>query len=170
MKRTLSIFILCLLVTAASYNICNAQESGYKQSDQDASSASTDNFDGEIPEINEPVELWMFIENYRCVTGQMIQLTLQMMWQLGVSVDIDGFKQANLSPFVVEKMSIGERQIFNNDCDYRIITYLLSLPDEAEEGIYTIPPFFVSYRDEANKTDGKAKTAPFTLKKVSCQT
>ena len=107
------------------------------------------NIDTLIPEMDAAAELWLFVEDYRFVTGKMIHLTLQLIWKLGVSVDVEEFSTVDLSPFRIEKVTIGERQIFNNDSDFSVITYILSLPDDAEMGIYTVPAFFISYTDEA---------------------
>ncbi len=170
MKRVLFIYFLCLITCALNYNICRAQQSGYGQDEQYGESAQarilTGDSDSLIPEISAPVELWIFVENYRFVTGKMIHFTLQMIWKLGVNVNIEEFKDVDLSPFNIEKVTIGERQIFNNDCDFRIITYILSLPDDAKEGVYTIPSFSISYKDEVDKDVGQAKTSPIALKKV----
>lgn len=117
-------------------------------------------------EISEPVELWTFVENYRFVSGKMIHLTVQLLWKLGISVNTDQFKEVNLSPFKVEDVTIGEREIFNNDRDYQLVTFMLSLPEELEEGVYTIPSFTIPYKDEANDAVGEAKTSPVAMKKV----
>ena len=58
-------------------------------------------------------------------------------------------------------MTVGERQIFNNDSDFCVITYILSLPDDAEERVYTVPAFSIPYNDEANKTSGHVQTSPW---------
>ena len=167
MKRFLFILIMCLIMFLPGYGNCKAQESEYGQTKEYGESAvqPTDAV-SLIPEIDQPVELWIFVEDYRFITGKRIHFTLQMIWKLGISVDIEGFKNVDLSPFEIENVIAGERQIFNNDCDYKIITYTLTLPDEAAEGIYTIPPFTIPYADEANKTTGHAGTSPITLKKV----
>ncbi|KAA3603815.1 MAG: hypothetical protein D8M57_05320 [Candidatus Scalindua sp. AMX11] len=81
-------------------------------------------------------------------------------------MDTEQFKEVDLSPFKVEKVTIGEREIFNNDRDYQLITFMLSLPDEEEEGVYTIPSFTIPYKDEVNDIEGTAKTSPVALKKV----
>jgi len=96
----------------------------------------------------------------------MIHLTLQLIWKLGVSVDVEQFNTVDLSPFKIEKVTVGERQIFNNDSDFSVITYILSLPDDAEMGIYTVPAFLISYTDEANKSSGQVQTSSMALKKV----
>ena len=193
MKRVLFIYLLCLIALFSGYSNCKAQQSGYGQKEEYGEStqprppgqdvrkppsdqvfragdkvslAGTGDTDSLIPEISAPVELWIFVENYRFITGKMIHFTLQMIWKLGVSVNVEEFKKVDLSPFKIEKVTIGERQIFNNDCDYRIITYILSLPDDAKEGVYTIPSFTISYKDKANKTAGQTNTSPITLKKV----
>ncbi len=117
-------------------------------------------------EISEPVELWTFVENYRFVSGKMIHLTVQLLWKLGINVDTEQFNEVDLSPFKVEKVEIGEREIFNNDRDYQLITFVLSLPEDEDEGVYTIPSFTIPYKDEANGVEGEAKTSPVALKKV----
>jgi hypothetical protein len=116
--------------------------------------------------MDAPAELWLFVEDYRFVTGKMIHLTLQLIWKLGVSVDVEEFKTVDLSPFRIENVTVGERQIFNNDSDFSVITYILSLPDDADMGIYTVPAFFISYTDEANKSSGRVQTSSVALKKV----
>ena len=106
------------------------------------------------------------LQDYRFVTGKMIHLTLQMVWKLGVSVNVEEFKEVDLSPFKIEKVTVGERQIFNNDSDFCVITYILSLPDEKEMGVYTVPAFSIPYKDEVNKKSGQAQTSSMALKKV----
>jgi hypothetical protein len=170
MKRILFIFFLCLVTCALNYNACSAQQSGYGQEEIYGESAQTraqmGDSDSLIPEISAPVELWIFVGNYRFVTGKQIHLTLQMIWKLGVNVNVEEFRGVDLSPFKIEEVTIGEREIFNNDCDFRIITYILSLPDDAKEGVYTIPSFSISYKDEVNKDVGQVNTSPIALKKV----
>ena len=169
MKRILLIYSLCLIMCACNYNACSAQQSDYGQEELYGESTQTrlpglaiqtDDSDSLIPEIREPVELWIFVGNYRFVTGKTIHLTLQMIWKLGVNVNVEEFRNVNLSPFKVEEVTIGERQIFSNDCDFRVITYILSLPDDAKGGVYTISSFSVSYKDEVNKEVGRANTSP----------
>ena len=175
MKRILLIYSLCLIICACNYNACSAQQSDYGQEELYGESTQTrlpglaiqaDDSDSLIPEIGAPVELWIFVGNYRFVTGKTIHLTLQMIWKLGVSVNVEEFRNVDLSPFKVEEVTIGEREIFSNDCDFRVITYILSLPDDAKGGVYTIPSFSVSYKDEMNKEVGRANTSPIALKKV----
>jgi hypothetical protein len=79
---------------------------------------------------------------------------------------VEEFKTVDLSPFRIENVTVGERQIFNNDSDFSVITYILSLPDDADMGIYTVPAFFISYTDEANKSSGRVQTSSVALKKV----
>ncbi|MHC4322302.1 MAG: hypothetical protein ACYST3_08505 [Planctomycetota bacterium] len=149
-----------------SLDTCKAQQSGYGGEQEYGDSVQPRDIDTLIPEMDEAAELWLFVEDYRFVTGKMIHLTLQLIWKLGVSVDVEGFNTVDLSPFRIEKVTIGERQIFNNDSDFSVITYILSLPDDAEMGIYTVPAFFISYRDEANKSSGQVQTSSMALKKV----
>ncbi len=155
-----------MFVFLITFNTCKAQQSGYGQKQEYGDSVQPRDTDSLIPEISAPVELWLFVGNYRFITGKMIHLTLQLIWKLGVSVNVEEFEKVELSPFKIENVTIGERQIFNNDCDFRVITYILSLPDDAKEGVYTIPSFSIPYKDEANKTTGQAQTARMALKKV----
>jgi hypothetical protein len=148
-----------------SLDKCNGQE-GYRQHQEYGESAQPHDIDTLIPEMDAAVELWLFVENYRFVTGKMIHLTLQMVWKLGVSVNVELFKEVDLSPFKIEKVTVGERQIFTNDSDFCVITYILSLPDDAEEGVYTVPVFSIPYTDEANKESGHVQTSSMALKKV----
>jgi len=166
MKRVLFITFLCTFVFLLSVSACKAQQSGYGREQEYGDSVQPSDIDTLIPEMNEAVELWLFVDDYRFVTGKMIHLTLQMVWKLGVSVNVEEFKTVDLSPFRIENVTVGERQIFNNDSDFCIITYILSLPDDAEVGVYTVPSFSISYNDEANKTSGHAQTSTMALKKV----
>jgi len=167
MKRVLFLTtFLCAFVLFTGFSASNAQQSGYGQEQEYDDSVQPRDTDTLIPEMNEPVELWLFVGNYRFITGKMIHLTLQMIWKLGVSVDVEMFKEVDLSPFKIEKVTVGERQIFNNDCDFCVITYILSLPDGTEEGVYTVPVFSIPYSDEVNKTSGHVQKPPMALKKV----
>ncbi len=166
MKRVLFIAYLCTFVFLISFGTCKAQQSGYGGEQEYGDSVQPRDIDTLIPEMDAAAELWLFVEDYRFVTGKMIHLTLQLIWKLGVSVDIDGFSKVDLSPFRIEKVTVGERQIFNNDSDFSVITYILSLPDDAEMGIYTVPAFLISYTDEANMNSGQVQTSSMALKKV----
>ncbi len=166
MKRVLFITFLCAFVFLMSFGTCKAQQAGYGGEQEYGDSVQPRDIDTLIPEMDTPVELWLFVEDYRFVTGKMIHLTLQLIWKLGVSVDVEEFNTVDLSPFRIEKVTVGERQIFNNDSDFSVITYILSLPDDAEMGIYTVPAFFISYTDEANKSSGQVQTSTVALKKV----
>ncbi len=166
MKRVLFIASLCAFVFLISFGTCKAQQSGYGREQEYGDSAQPRDIDTLIPEMDAAAELWLFVEDYRFVTGKMIHLTLQLIWKLGVSVDVEEFKTVDLSPFRIENVTVGERQIFNNDSDFSVITYILSLPDDADMGIYTVPAFFISYTDEANKSSGQVQTSTVALKKV----
>ncbi|MHC4454936.1 MAG: hypothetical protein ACYSWS_09630 [Planctomycetota bacterium] len=166
MRRVLFITVLCAFVFFTAIINCKAQQSGYGQTQEYGDSVGPRDTDTLIPEMSEAVELWLFVGDYRFVTGKMIHLTLQMVWKLGVSVNVEEFKEVDLSPFKIEKVTVGERQIFNNDSDFCVITYILSLPDDKEVGVYTVPVFSIHYKDEVNKTSGKVQTSSMALKKV----
>lgn len=166
MKKALFIIFLCTFGILISFHACEAQQSGYGREQEYGDSVQPRDIDTLIPEMDEAVELWLFVDDYRFVTGKMIHLTLQMVWKLGVSIDTEEFNKVDLSPFKIEKVTVGERQIFNNDSDFCVITYILSLPDDADEGVYTVPAFTISYNNEANKTSGQVQSSPMALKKV----
>ena len=115
---------------------------------------------------DKPLEIWTFIDDYRVITGKTLHLTVQALWKLGITVNLEGVDKIDLSPFRIEGVTIGERQIFDNEHDYIVITYTLSLPSNIEEGIYSLPSFTLSYRNEVDKTEGKAASSPVTIKKV----
>ncbi|MCP5004190.1 MAG: hypothetical protein GY941_09660 [Planctomycetes bacterium] len=117
-------------------------------------------------DLSGPVELWTFVEDYRFVSGRRVHLMVQLLWKLGINVNTEQFKVVDLAPFKVDKVTIGEREIFNNDRDYQIINFTLSLPDDKEEGVYTVPSFTIPFRDEVNDIEGEAATSPVALKKV----
>lgn len=122
---------------------------------------------GQEPALTDkPLEIWTFIDDYRIITGKTLHLTVQVLWKLGVTVNLEGVDKIDLSPFKVEGVIIGERQIFDNDHDYLIITYSLSLPSDMKDGIYSIPSFSLSYRDEVDKSEGVAASSPVAIKKV----
>src|SRR3989304_4223150 len=115
---------------------------------------------------DKPLEIWTFIDDYRVITGKTLHLTVQVLWKLGITVNLEGADKIDLSPFRIEGVTIGERQIFDNEHDYIVITYTLSLPSSVGEGIYSIPSFTLSYRNEVDKTEGKAASSPVAIKKV----
>lgn len=122
---------------------------------------------GQEPVLTDkPLEIWTFIDDYRIITGKTLHLTVQVMWKLGVTVNLEGVDKIDLSPFKIEGVIIGERQIFDNEHDYIVITYALSLPADMKEGIYSIPSFSLSYRDEVDKSEGVADSSPVAIKKV----
>ncbi len=120
----------------------------------------------EVIQMDRPLEIWTFIDDYRVITGKVLHLTVQVMWKLGVTVNLEGVDKVDLSPFKIEGVTVGERQIFDNEHDYIVITYALSLPSDIKEGIYSIPSFSLSYRDEVDKTEGKTTSSSIAVKKV----
>lgn len=115
---------------------------------------------------DQPLEIWTFIDDYRLITGKTLHLTVQIMWKLGVTVNLEGMGKITFSPFTVENVTVGERQIFDNEHDYAVVTYALSLPSDVKTGIYSIPAFSLPYRNEVDKTEGMATSAPVAIKKV----
>lgn len=115
---------------------------------------------------DKPLEVWTFIDDYRLITGKILHLTVQAIWKLGVTVNLEGIDRINLHPFKIEGVTIGERQIFDNEHDYIVITYALSLPHDIKDGIYSIPSFPISYKNEVDKSEGSAVSSPIAIKKV----
>ncbi|MFN3531347.1 MAG: hypothetical protein ACK41Q_02375 [Candidatus Brocadia sp.] len=115
---------------------------------------------------DKPLEIWTFIDDYRIITGKTLHLTVQVLWKLGVTVNLEGVDKIDFSPFKVEGVIIGERQIFDNEHDYLVITYALSLPSDMKDGIYSIPSFSLSYRNEVDKSEGMTTSSPVAVKKV----
>ncbi|MFQ5956414.1 MAG: hypothetical protein ACE5KK_01420 [Candidatus Brocadiales bacterium] len=118
------------------------------------------------PSTEKPIEIWTFPSTHRLVTGKTLILTVQVMWRLGISVHMDDLVNIDLSPFNIDKVTIGERQIFDNERDYVVVQYILSLPEDAKEGEYTIPSFGISFVDEVEQREGLATSSPLTVKKV----
>lgn len=116
--------------------------------------------------IDRSLEVWTFIDDHRVITGKTLHVTVQIVWKLGITVNLEGVDKINLSPFRIEGVTLGERQIFDNEHDYMVITYALSLPSDIKAGIYSIPSFSLSYRNEVDKTEGMATSAPVAIKKV----
>ncbi len=104
MKRVLFIASLCAFVFLISFGTCKAQQSGYGGEQEYGDSVQPRDIDTLIPEMDAAAELWLFVEDYRFVTGKMIHLTLQLIWKLGVSVDVEEFNTVDLSPFKIEKV------------------------------------------------------------------
>ncbi|HHT9154921.1 MAG TPA: hypothetical protein ACFYD5_03810, partial [Candidatus Tripitaka sp. YC43] len=119
-----------------------------------------------MPTTERPVEIWVYPSTQRLVTGKTLLLTVQVIWRLGINVVLEDLEKTDMSPFKVEKVTIGERQIFENERDFRIVQYLLSLPEGAKEGEYIVPSFAISYSDEVEKRTGKASSSPVVVRKV----
>ena len=120
----------------------------------------------EVPTTERPVEIWVFPSTQRLVTGKTLLLTVQVIWRLGINVVLEDLEKVDLPPFKVEKVTVGERQIFENERDFRVVQYLLSLPDGAKEGEYIVPSFAVPYSDEVEKRTGMASSSPVVVRKV----
>ncbi|HHT9110269.1 MAG TPA: hypothetical protein ACFYDZ_03810 [Candidatus Brocadiaceae bacterium] len=115
---------------------------------------------------DKPLEVWTFIDDYRVITGKTIHLTVQLIWKLGITMNLEGIDKINLLPFRIEGVTIGERQIFDNEHDYLVITYTLTLPSTIKDGIYSLPSFSLSYQNEVDKSEGIATSSPVVIKKV----
>src|SRR3989339_1847537 len=58
---------------------------------------------------DKPLEIWTFIDDYRVITGKTLHLTVQVMWKLGITVNLEEVDKIDLSPFRIEGVTIGER-------------------------------------------------------------
>jgi len=153
----ISIFMSAVFLGIGSIHV-NAQEQSQTQEQTEGGQ--------EFALTDKPLEIWTFIDDYRVITGKTLHLTVQVMWKLGITVNLEEVDKIDLSPFRIEGVTIGERQIFDNEHDYIVITYTLSLPLGVGEGIYSIPSFTLSYRNEVDKTEGKSASSPVAIKKV----
>ncbi|HEY4482067.1 MAG TPA: hypothetical protein VI489_04375 [Candidatus Brocadiaceae bacterium] len=153
----ISLFMSAVFLGIGSIHV-NAQEQSQTQEQTEG--------EQEIALTDKPLEIWTFIDDYRVITGKTLHLTVQVMWKLGITVNLEGVDKIDLSPCKIEGVTIGERQIFDNEHDYIVITYTLSLPSGVGEGIYSIPSFTLSYRNEVDKTEGKSASSPVAIKKV----
>lgn len=158
MRYSIISLCICSIFFSTYFMHVHAQE-------QPQSQESTETQEGPVL-TDKPLEIWTFIDDYRLITGKVLHVTIQAIWKLGVSVNLDGIDKINLHPFRIEGVTIGERQIFDNEHDYIVITYALSLPPDIKDGIYSIPSFSLSYRNEIDKTEGSAISSPITIKKV----
>ncbi|MEK7789817.1 MAG: hypothetical protein AAB283_07875, partial [Planctomycetota bacterium] len=153
----ISLFMSAVFLGIGSIHV-NAQEQSQTQEQTEG--------EQEFALTDKPLEIWTFIDDYRVITGKTLHLTVQALWRLGITVNLEGVNKIDLSPFRIEGVTIGERQIFDNEHDYIVITYTLSLPSGVGEGIYSIPSFTLSYRNEVDKTEGKSTSSPVAIKKV----
>lgn len=140
------------------FHLLHAQEQTQTQEQNDA--------ENEFALADQPLEIWTFIDDHRVITGRTLHLTVQVMWKLGITVNLEGVDKIDFSPFRTEGITVGDRQIFDNEHDYVVITYALSLPSDIKDGIYSIPAFTLSYRNEVDKTEGSAVSSPIAIKKV----
>ena len=154
------IVIAAIMGNSAVY--LTAQEQTQTQTGQTEQLVETQEF----ALTDKPLEIWTFIDDYRVITGRTLHLTVQLIWKLGITVNMEGIDKIKFDPFRIEGITIGERQIFDNEHDYMVITYTLSLPSDINEGIYSVPSFSLSYTNEVDKTEGKAASAPIVVKKV----
>lgn len=153
----ISLFMSAVFLGIGSIHV-NAQEQPQTQEQAEG--------EQEFVLTDKPLEIWTFIDDYRVITGKTLHLTVQVLWKLGITVNLEGVDKIDLSPCKIEGVAIGERQIFDNEHDYIVITYTLSLPSGVGEGIYSIPSFTLPYRNEVDKSEGKSTSSPVAIKKV----
>ncbi len=158
MRYILISLYICSIFFSTHFTFLHAQELPQTQE-------STETEQGPVL-TDKPLEIWTFIDDYRLITGKVLHLTVQAIWKLGISVNLEGLDKINLHPFTIEGVTIGERQIFDNEHDYIVITYALSLPPDIKDGIYSIPSLSLPYRNEVDKAEGSTVSSPITVKKV----
>lgn len=159
----ISLFVSAIIL-GSSFAFLNAQEQPQTQEQ----TGQTEQAEGEqeFALTDKSLEIWTFIDDYRVITGKTLHLTVQLIWKLGITVNVEGIDKLNFHPFRVEGVTIGERQIFDNEHDYMVITYTLSLPSDMNDGVYSVPSFSLSYTNEVDKTEGKTASSPVAIKKV----
>ncbi|MCF6148482.1 MAG: protein BatD [Candidatus Kuenenia sp.] len=142
------------------------EETNISESETEIESETESELKKELLLTDRPLEIWTFIDDYRIITGKTLHLTVQVLWKLGITVNLENLANVDLSPFVIEGIIIGERQIFDNVHDFAVITYALSLPSDIKEGIYSIPSFNLPYINTIDSTEGAVSSAPIAVKKV----
>ena len=153
-----------IIIILCSYSTCVCAQYDYKTPSEPPGPPAPGGI--VLESTQKPIEIWTFPSTHRLVTGKALILTVQVIWRLGVTVHLDDLTSVNLSPFNVNKVTVGDRQIFDNERDFRIVQYILSLPEGTKEGNYTIPSFGISFVDEVEQKEGTATSAPVTIKKV----
>ena len=159
----ISLFVSAIIL-GGSFAFLNAQEQPQTQEQ----TGQTEQAEGEqeFALTDKSLEIWTFIDDYRVITGKTLHLTVQLIWKLGITVNVGEIDKLNFHPLRVEGVTIGERQIFDNEHDYMVITYTLSLPSDMNDGVYSVPSFSLSYTNEVDKTEGKTASSPVAIKKV----
>ena len=170
------LFALLTFIGMISWGFCFTPVHGQETQEEETSIAATAKSESESDSdsplkkefllTDRPLEIWTFIDDYRIIPGKTLHLTVQVLWMLGITVDLESLANVDLSPFVIEGIIISERQIFDNMHDFAVVTYALSLPPNIKEGIYSIPSFKLSYINTVDSTEGAASSAPIAVKKT----
>ncbi|MBM2834249.1 MAG: hypothetical protein HW406_1410 [Candidatus Brocadiaceae bacterium] len=105
----ISLFMSAVFLGIGSIHV-NAQEQPQTQEQAEGGQ--------EFVLTDKPLEIWTFIDDYRVITGKTLHLTVQVLWKLGITVNLEGVDKIDLSPFRIEGVTIGERQIFDNGRRY----------------------------------------------------
>ena len=100
-----NLFIIAIFL-GINFNCLHAQEQPQIQEPTETGQ--------ELTLTGQPLEIWTFINDYRVITGKTLYLTVQVMWKLGVTVNLEGVDKIDFSPFRIEGVTTGERQIFDN--------------------------------------------------------
>ena len=61
----------------------------------------------EVPTTERPVEIWVYPSTQRLVTDKTLLLTVQVIWRLGINVALEDLEKTDMSPFKVEKVTVG---------------------------------------------------------------
>ncbi|GJQ48459.1 MAG: hypothetical protein H3C64_01745 [Candidatus Kuenenia stuttgartiensis] len=170
------LFALFTFIGMFSWGYCFTPVHGQETQENETSIAATAKSESESESesalkkefllTDRPLEIWTFIDDYRIIPGKTLHLTVQVLWMLGITVDLESLANVDLSPFVIEGIIISERQIFDNMHDFAVVTYALSLPPNIKEGIYSIPSFKLSYINTVDSKEGAASSAPIAVKRT----
>src|SRR4030066_1315105 len=116
------LFALLTFIGMFSWGYCFTPVHGQETQENEPSIAATADSDSPLKKefllTDRPLEIWTFIDDYRIIPGKTLHLTVQVLWTLGITVNLEGLANVDLSPFVIGGIIISERQIFDNMHDF----------------------------------------------------
>ena len=100
----ISLFVSAIIL-GSSFAFLNAQEQPQTQEQ----TGQTEQAEGEqeFALTDKSLEIWTFIDDYRVITGKTLHLTVQLIWELGITVNVEGIDKLNFHPLRVEGVTIG---------------------------------------------------------------
>jgi len=143
--------------------------------------------DGELEAGGKPVEEKTFLvsplavtqvwlENPKFVSGHRVMFNVAVVSFINVKeiqeTSLEDLAKTELSPFKIEKVTLGEKKPLDDTRDFQTIRFLLSLSDDLAGGEYTIPPFEIPYSftisvgEQEKEIQGVVTTRPIPVEKV----